>query len=124
MTDEEFQMHVDALILTKLEEPKKMSKQCDIYWNEIASHQYQFEREQIEVNELRKITKAELYDFYKKFISAESKHRRKLAVYIHPPEMNSELSKENLKGELIQNFSLWQSTLPLYPLLKPSISLD
>ena len=44
MTDDEFKTHVDALILTKLEEPKKMSKQCDIYWNEITSHQYNFDR--------------------------------------------------------------------------------
>lgn len=44
MTDDEFKLHVDALALTKLEEPKKMSRQCDLYWNEITSHQYNFDR--------------------------------------------------------------------------------
>lgn len=44
MTDEEFKMHVDALALTKLEEPKKMARQCEIYWNEINTHQYNFDR--------------------------------------------------------------------------------
>ena len=44
MTDEEFHTHAEALITTKLEEPKKMSKQSDIYWNEISSHQYHFDR--------------------------------------------------------------------------------
>ena len=44
MTDDEFKLHVEALALTKLEQPKKMSKQCDIYWNEISSHQYHFDR--------------------------------------------------------------------------------
>lgn len=44
MTDEEFKTHVEALALIKLEEPKRMSKQCDIYWNEISSHQYNFDR--------------------------------------------------------------------------------
>lgn len=44
MTDEEFKTHVEALVLTKLEEPKKMSKQCDLYWNEINCHQYLFDR--------------------------------------------------------------------------------
>lgn len=44
MTNEEFKLHVDALVLSKLEQPKKMSKQCDIYWNEISSHQYHFDR--------------------------------------------------------------------------------
>ena len=63
MTDEEFQKHVDALALNKLEEPKKMSKQCEIYWNEIASHQYHFDRENVEVAELRKLTKNDLNEF-------------------------------------------------------------
>lgn len=44
MTDEEFKTHVEALALIKLEEPKRMSKQSDIYWNEISSHQYNFDR--------------------------------------------------------------------------------
>lgn len=44
MSDEELKRHVDALVVTKLEDPKKISKQCDIYWGEILSHQYNFER--------------------------------------------------------------------------------
>ena len=44
MTDDEFKTHVEALALSKLEEPKKMSRQCDIYFNEITSHQYNFDR--------------------------------------------------------------------------------
>ena len=44
MTDDEFKQHVEALILTKLEEPKKMSHQLEIYWNEVVSHQYNFDR--------------------------------------------------------------------------------
>lgn len=63
MSDEEFKQHVDALILNKLEEPKKMSRQMDIYWSEIASHQYHFEREKIEVEEIKKLTKSDLIEF-------------------------------------------------------------
>lgn len=64
MTDEEFKTHVEALALTKLEEPKKMTKQCEIYWNEIISHQYHFDRENDEVDQLRKLTKADLTQFF------------------------------------------------------------
>ena len=53
--------------------------------------------ENIEVEELRKLTKEDLAEFYQKMISDESKQRRKLAVYIYPPEMNTELTKETLK---------------------------
>jgi secreted Zn-dependent insulinase-like peptidase len=67
MSDDEFQTHVEALALTKLEEPKKMSKQCEIYWNEIASHQYHFDREKVEVDELRKLKKEDLVQFFQVF---------------------------------------------------------
>jgi insulysin len=63
MSDDEFKQHVDALVLNKLEEPKKMSKQVDIYWSEIVAHQYHFEREQVEVDELKKLTKSDLVQF-------------------------------------------------------------
>ncbi len=44
MTDEQFKSHVNALELVKLEEPKKISRQCDSFWDEIAGHQYHFDR--------------------------------------------------------------------------------
>ena len=58
---------MQALITTKLEEPKKMSKQGDIYWNEISSHQYHFDREHNEVEEIKKLTKVDLNEFFKVF---------------------------------------------------------
>lgn len=64
MNEDEFKTHVEALALTKLEEPKKMSRQCDLYWNEITSHQYNFDRENIEVEELRKLTIDDLKQFF------------------------------------------------------------
>ena len=97
MTDDEFQTHVQALVTTKLEEPKKMSKQGDIYWNEISSHQYHFEREQNEVNEIKKLTKLELSEFFNTYICVDSKTRRKLSTYIYPPDMNTELNKDTIK---------------------------
>jgi len=125
MTDDEFKLHVDALALTKLEQPKKMPKQCDIYWNEISSHQYNFDRENIEVEELKKLTKADLLEFFYRFISADSKQRRKLAVYIYPPETDLQLNnKESFKATLIEDLNEWRSGMPLYPLAKPCIKLN
>jgi hypothetical protein len=44
MTSEELDIHIEALAQNKLEEPKRMSKQCEIYWSEISAHQYLFDR--------------------------------------------------------------------------------
>ena len=96
MTDDEFQTHVQALVTTKLEEPKKLSKQGDIYWNEISSHQYHFEREQCEVDEIKKLTKTQLSEFFNTHIWTRKK-RRKLSTYIYPTDFNTELNKETFK---------------------------
>ncbi|RNA20606.1 insulin-degrading enzyme isoform X1, partial [Brachionus plicatilis] len=124
MTDEEFKTHVEALALIKLEEPKRMSKQCDVYWNEISSHQYNFDREKIEVEELRKLSKNELIEFYNTFISSKSNARRKLAVYINPSEINSQMTPDKLQGKIIEDINEWRSSLPLYPLIKPFTKID
>lgn len=122
MTDEEFKVHVDALTLSKLEEPKKMSKQCDSYWSEISAHTYCFDREKIEVEELKKLTRQELLEFFQKLVDAESKDRKRLAIYIHPTEC--ELSSEKVESEVIKDRVDWQSGLQLFPLQKPFTDLD
>jgi hypothetical protein len=45
----------------------------------------------IEVNELKKLTKNDLVEFYNRFISPNSLTRRKLAVYVNPTDLNDEL---------------------------------
>ena len=91
MTDDEFQTHVQALVTTKLEEPKKLSKQGDIYWNEISSYQFHFEREQNEVDEIKKLTKTQLSEFF------NTKNDANWAHTIYPTDMNTELNKETFK---------------------------
>jgi insulysin len=45
-----------------------MSTQSSIYWNEIISQQYNFDRVNIEVAYLRTITQPQLLNFYKVII--------------------------------------------------------
>ncbi len=44
MTDEEFQTHMLAVALSKLGLPNSMFGQFYLYYNEISSHQYDFNR--------------------------------------------------------------------------------
>jgi len=103
MTNDEFKVHVDALTLTKLEEPKKMSKQCDLFWSEVISHTYNFNREKSEVEELKILTKDDLVKFFDKMIDSESKERRRLAIYIHPPEISCELTSDKLNVSVLKS---------------------
>ncbi len=64
MSEDEFRVHVDALTLTKLEEPKKMSKQCELFWSEVVAHTYNFDRERSEVEALKTLTKQDVVEFF------------------------------------------------------------
>ncbi len=44
MDENEFKKKVDALILKKMEEIKTINEQASIYWNEITSRTYNFDR--------------------------------------------------------------------------------
>ncbi|XP_026744064.1 insulin-degrading enzyme [Trichoplusia ni] len=82
MTDEEFLKHRAALAAQKLEKPKRMSSKASQMWGEITMQVYNFDRPRVEVEQLNTITKAELIDFYKKHISADSADRQKISVYV------------------------------------------
>ncbi|KRY77608.1 Insulin-degrading enzyme [Trichinella pseudospiralis] len=65
MPSEEFEEHRAALTAKRLEKPKKLVSAAAKVWSEISSEQYNFERDQKEVDILKTITKEELIDFYK-----------------------------------------------------------
>jgi len=123
MTDAQFDCHKDALALNKLEEPKRISKQCDVFWGEITTHLYHFNREHVEVEDLKKITKADIIDFYSNMLSADAPYRKKLSVYINPTEMNDDL-KSKVKDRLIEDIVEFRTQMPLAPLPKPYMKLN
>lgn len=68
MPEEEFTKHKEALAVQRLEKPKQLSHQSSIYWSEITSQQYHFDRANVEVAFLRTITKSDIIEFYKVII--------------------------------------------------------
>ncbi|XP_059056588.1 insulin-degrading enzyme [Achroia grisella] len=82
MTEEEFLKHRTALAAQKLEKPKRMSSRASQLWGEITAQVYNFDRPRVEVEQLNTITKEELIEFYKKYISEDSLERQKLSVYV------------------------------------------
>lgn len=65
ISDEEFMRHRDALASRRLERPKKLAHLTSIWWAEITSNQYNFDRDTIEVAHLKTLTKQNVVDFYK-----------------------------------------------------------
>ena len=65
MTEEEFHAHKESLAIRRLEKPKQMTALSAIFWSEITSQQYNFDRANIEVAYLRTITQEQILKFYK-----------------------------------------------------------
>ncbi|CAG8443312.1 16769_t:CDS:10 [Funneliformis mosseae] len=82
ISEQEYQKQVHSLIIDTIEKPKNLFEETGRYWDHIISGYYNFEQIETDVEELRKITKQELLEFYKKFIIPTSPFYKKLSVHI------------------------------------------
>ncbi|XP_066923110.1 insulin-degrading enzyme-like [Clytia hemisphaerica] len=122
MNQKTFDDYVDSLAVRKLDKPKLLKQESQRYWAEILSKQYHFRRGQFEVEELKKLTLKDVTEFYKKYISPSSEHRKKVAFVILGKDAESCLksSTDSLTPwSLINNVISFKTQLPLYPLLLP-----
>lgn len=55
LTEENFRKHLNALILRKSEKPKKLNEECHKYFTEIVSRQYNFDRGSIPLYEIMRL---------------------------------------------------------------------
>ncbi|CAL1547485.1 unnamed protein product [Lymnaea stagnalis] len=82
MSNDEFNKHVTALSSKRLEKPKKLVQQNNKYWTEIISSFYNFDRDNVEVTFLQKLTKDDLLKFYREKIALNAPQRHKLSVHV------------------------------------------
>lgn len=65
LTDTDYQKHISGLVAARLAKPKKMKARHNRYWNEIATENYVFNREDIETAHVKTITQQQLVSFFK-----------------------------------------------------------
>lgn len=65
MDEDEFNRHKTALAAQRLEKPRMMSTLSTVFWSEISSQQYNFDRTNIEVAYLKTLTKEQILEFFK-----------------------------------------------------------
>ncbi|RZC37709.1 insulin-degrading enzyme, partial [Asbolus verrucosus] len=82
MSEDEFLRHREALAAQRLEKPKQLSTQTNIFWGEITAQQYHFDRANIEVSYLRTLTKEDIIEFYKSLLEEAAHFRKKLSVHV------------------------------------------
>nr|XP_031836448.1 insulin-degrading enzyme isoform X1 [Nomia melanderi] len=129
MSEEEFNRHKESLAMQRLEKPKTLTTLFTIFWGEISSQQYNFDRANIEVAYLRTIKQAEILKFCEEML--EPSIQRKLSVHIISTIRKSELMENdadletecNTSGSYeykkIHDITEFRISQSLYPLLKP-----
>ncbi|KAL6438860.1 hypothetical protein ACFW04_003738 [Cataglyphis niger] len=134
MSEEQFEKYKKALATLRLEKPKMLSSLCAIFWNEISSQQYNFDRANIEVAYLKTITRQQILNFYKEIIYSEARH--KLSIYVISTitndtsieekisDSNNKIKKiidipANQEVKKIDDILSFKNSQSLYPLSKP-----
>jgi len=129
MSEKEFETHREALIQSKLEQPKMMGSLSIRWWGEIMSNQYNFGRHLVAVEYLRSITKEQLLDHYKKFISPSSATRAKLSIRVtgtepkpaeNPPAATALAVTESTE---IVDANAFKQRMELFPLAQPFVPI-
>ncbi|XP_037720815.1 insulin-degrading enzyme isoform X2 [Drosophila subpulchrella] len=128
---DEFERHKEALAVKKLEKPKTIFQQFSQFYGEIAMQTYHFEREEAEVAILRKISKADFVDYFKKFIAKDGDERRVLSVHIVSQQTDENASTETEPVEItnmerhkpISDIVTFKSCKELYPIAMPFLDI-
>jgi len=81
MSNETFFEHVVGLAKDKLQSFNSLEEESGSLWSEIIENRYDFEVHRNEAEELKKVTKEDILKAFDKWLSPESKNRRKLDVH-------------------------------------------
>ena len=117
MAKDEFETNLKGLIDKRLEKPKNLSSRAGQYWDEIICQQYNFNRDEIETEALKGISKNDILDFYDTYICPKSEERKKLTCYIVPSDTSE------IKPETIPEMEVTPKDVTDVNKLKSSLSL-
>jgi len=134
MSEEEFEREKQALITKKLEKPKQLIAFSKKLWFEIDNKQYNFERDDIEAQAIKNLTKDAVIAFFKTHLYHDSPNRKKLSVSIWSRHSENEVDKNHVKDGLfpapklkeskrIEDINHFRDRLGLYPLPEPYIDV-
>ncbi|XP_033756882.1 insulin-degrading enzyme-like isoform X2 [Pecten maximus] len=137
MTEEEFQKHVEAMTVKRLDKPKNIREQNQYFWFEVKGHTYNFDRDNIEVAHLKTVERKDLYQFFKEHVALDARKRQKLAIHVvstlessNTKEVTSDTDKNTAsvmpspdlpQPVHITDVSAFKGNLALYPLPEPYI---
>jgi len=141
MSEQEFETNRDSLISRRLEKPKQILSFSRKLWSEIDESTYFFDRDEVEVDVIKTLTKEDILEFFKTHIKLEAPLRKKLQVRILSKEGENEVQDDVSKDgsesvtpdlnpapemkppKVIRDVNEFKNSLGLYPLPSPRIDI-
>jgi secreted Zn-dependent insulinase-like peptidase len=101
LSTSDFSTHKEALAVKKLDPPKKLSEQGNIWWDEIMTQQHFFDRNEKQVAHMRKnVTLDDVKGFYRDYIHKEGSKRRFLCVHVIPWQASATVRQTMLRNNI------------------------
>jgi insulysin len=82
MTEDQFLKKRQSFSDQKAHKVKSLSERNGILWSEISLEQYNFKRQEMEIQQLENITLTDFVNFYERYIGSSSNQRRRMTVHI------------------------------------------
>ncbi|EUC29549.1 hypothetical protein COCCADRAFT_8266 [Bipolaris zeicola 26-R-13] len=97
MSEEDFESHKRAMINKRLAKLKNLSSEDNRFWNHIYSDSYDFLQADVDAENLEKLSKKGMIEFYGRYVSTSSSQRSKLSVHLQAQAKAKEPSIEEKK---------------------------
>ncbi|KAI0815411.1 peptidase M16 inactive domain-containing protein [Xylaria sp. FL0064] len=99
MNDVSFESHKRSVLVKRLEKLKNLDQETKRHWEQIWHEYYDFEAAQQDADQVDKLTKGEMIDFYHTFINPTSPTRAKLVVQLIAQVVSPKTEEADVKGE-------------------------
>ncbi|KAH7303590.1 Metalloenzyme, LuxS/M16 peptidase-like protein [Stachybotrys elegans] len=95
MSEADFEGHKRSLIIKRLEKLTNLDQESSRHCTQISSEYYDFEQTPLDAAHIKPLTKADMQEFYNRYLSPASKTRARISVHLHA-RGTSELGKKGL----------------------------
>ncbi|ROT35881.1 LuxS/MPP-like metallohydrolase [Sodiomyces alkalinus F11] len=123
MSDAEFEGHKRSLIVKRLEKLKNLDQESNRHWSHISNEYFCFDQARQDAKHIKKLTKADMIEFFNRYIKPGSPTRAQLSV--HLVAQGSAQSGEKMQA-LLESLKVdkSQETKVKAALLRPELRSD
>ncbi|KAL2752667.1 hypothetical protein ACRALDRAFT_1083325 [Sodiomyces alcalophilus JCM 7366] len=82
MSEEDFEGHKRSLIVKRLEKLKNLDQESNRHWTHISNEYFSFEQAQRDAEHIQQLSKADMVEFFDRYIKPGSPTRARLSVHL------------------------------------------